>query len=522
LSKAVDIGKVSAKGSFNLLWGLVASTVISAVGTIFVARLLAPSEYGIYTIALTAPNLISNFTDWGVGQAMVRYIALYNSEGKTDSLRNIVVSGLVFKIILSLLLSLVSFFLSASLATVFHRPQIVSLIQIASLIILAQAFVGIAQGTFIGIERMELYSVTQIIFSTVKTILIPALVIIGMGVLGAVMGYTLTSYLSGLTGLALLWMLYKGFVGSEPHRWKIIASIKTMLKYGLPISISNMLGAFLGQFWSFLLPIFANDILIGNYSVANNFVVLVTFFSTPITTVMFPAFAKLDGQKDRETLKNVYQFSVKYAALLVVPAAFLLMVLSQPAVSILFGYKYTFAPLFLALLSAGYIITAFGSLSNGNLIMGQGKTKFMLKVSLILSAMGFPIGFILISQFGVIGLPITSNIVAIPIVIIELLWLKKNYGATIDLASSGKIILSSGIAASVTYSFVYFTAFSSLAKLIIGIVIFVFTFVPAALLTRALTVADINNLRGMVPEIRHFHRLFNFVLNLLEKLVNAL
>jgi len=63
MSKAAEIAKVSAKGGFHLFWGLVASTVISAVGTIIIARVLSPSEYGLYTIALTAPNLIAMFRD---------------------------------------------------------------------------------------------------------------------------------------------------------------------------------------------------------------------------------------------------------------------------------------------------------------------------------------------------------------------------------------------------------------------------------------------------------------------------
>ena len=41
MSKAADMARVLAAGGFQLLWGLVVSTVISAVGTIFIARLLA-------------------------------------------------------------------------------------------------------------------------------------------------------------------------------------------------------------------------------------------------------------------------------------------------------------------------------------------------------------------------------------------------------------------------------------------------------------------------------------------------
>ena len=82
MSKAADMAKISAKGSFHLLWGLVISTIISAVATIFVARLLGSDLYGLYGIVLTAPNLIGVFRDWGINSAMVRYTAQYRSENQ--------------------------------------------------------------------------------------------------------------------------------------------------------------------------------------------------------------------------------------------------------------------------------------------------------------------------------------------------------------------------------------------------------------------------------------------------------
>jgi len=51
VSKAIRMAKVSAKGRFNLFWGLATSTIIPAVGVILVARLLSPPEYGIVAIA---------------------------------------------------------------------------------------------------------------------------------------------------------------------------------------------------------------------------------------------------------------------------------------------------------------------------------------------------------------------------------------------------------------------------------------------------------------------------------------
>ncbi len=522
MSKAAEMAKVSAKGSFHLLWGLVASTVISAVGTVFVGRLLSPSEFGLYSIAFAAPNLISLFRDWGVTTAVTKYTAQYKSENKIANVKSIFVAGLVFETVLGLSLTIVSFFLSGFLATsVFNRPLIVPLIQIAASTILTGAFFGTAQAAFTGIERMELNSITLLIQSIFKSILVPAFVILGMEALGAVTGYAITMVLSSAVSLMLLRVIYRELQMPAGFRLEIVKNMGIMLKYGLPVSISNILSGFRSQFYLFVLAIFATNLTVGNVSVSNTFGVIITFFSAPILTVMFPAFSKLDPEKDGETLKNVYRFSVKYAALFVIPVAFLLAALSYPAVFTLFGNKYATAPFFLTLMSVTTLLPAFGNLSNSNLINGIGKTRFNLELSLIAALIGLPLGFVLIRQFGAIGYIIVSVVDGLPSVIICLYWLKKNYGVTVDLSSSAKIILSSGTAAAVTYFAISIMPFSSWLRLIVGMVIFIFAVLSAILSTRAINRTDVNNLRGMLAELGALRRFFNFLLNILEKLMTV-
>ena len=95
-----------------------------------------------------------------------------------------------------------------------------------------------------------------------------------------------------------------------------------MLGYGIPVSIGTILTGLLTVFYSYILAFYVTDnALIGNYNLAINFSILITFFATPVTTMLFPAFSKLDYRKDHDTLKNVFQYSVKYASLIVVPVA---------------------------------------------------------------------------------------------------------------------------------------------------------------------------------------------------------
>ncbi|MGA3291338.1 MAG: flippase [Candidatus Bathyarchaeia archaeon] len=523
MTKAVEMARVSAKGSFHILWGLVASTIISAVGTIIIARLLGPDNYGLYAIALTAPNLISTFRDWGINTAMIKYSAQYNSENNVAKIRSIFVSGVLFEIVLGLLLSLLSFVLSPFLAMSFNRPAIAPLIQIASFFILTGALVTAATAAFTGIEKMHLYSFMLIIQSIIKTILIVTLVLLGLHTLGAVTGYTVGGAFAGLTGVLLMWTMYKSMPKPTHSKLEIISNIKTMFKYGLPLSIGNILTGFQTQFFTYILAIYVlNNATIGNYNVALNFLVLIGFFATPVTTMLFPAFSKLDPQKDKEVLKNVFQFSVKYASLVVVPVTAMVIALAQPAIGTIFGDKYVQAPLFLVLLSVSYLYAAFGSLSESNLITGQGYTAFLLKLTILGVAIGFPLSFVLISQFGVIGLIVAGLINGLPSLFIGLRFIKKHFEVSVDWVSSAKILFSSAIAAVLTYVLISQLAFSSPIQLVIGIIVFVVVFLFATVVTRTVNRADVSNLREIVDALGPLRKPLLFLLNLIEKLMTIL
>jgi hypothetical protein len=99
---------------------------------------------------------------------------------------------------------------------------------------------------------------------------------------------------------------------------------------------------------------------------------------------------------------------------------------------------------------------------------------------------------------------------------------KKNYGLTVDWRSSAKILLSSAIAAVLTYLLNSELGFSSWRLLIIGVIFFTFVFVAATLLTQTINKYDIENLRGMVGDLGIIGKIFNHILNFIERLMKTL
>jgi O-antigen/teichoic acid export membrane protein len=523
MTKATEMARVSAKGGFHVLWGLVLSTVISAVGTIFIASLLGADNYGLYGIALTAPNLIATVRDLGITSGMIKYSAQYNSEGNVAKIRNILFSGLLFEALIGIILSLVSFGLSDFLANVFNRPTITPLIQIASFFVLTGALMNTAAAAFTGLERMHLNSFVQIIQSVLKTVLILVLVLLGLGTEGAVWGFTLSTLFAGIIGVLLVYTMYKSLPRPIGGKFEFFGSVKIMLKYGLPVSIGSIITAVLTYFYTFLMAIYVTDnAVIGNYNVALNFVVLITFFASPVTTMLFPAFSKLNADRDRDLLRSVFQFSVKYASLIVVPVTFMVMALAVPAIGTVFQDKYVSAPLFLALLSISYIFTALGNLSVGNLLNGQGYTRYNLKMTLVTVVLGFPTSFVLISQFGVIGLIATTLLVGLPSLYLSLRFIKHRFGVGVDWVSSTKITFSSGVAGILTYLIISLLHFPDPVELLVGVVAFVALFIFVAIITRTITSAEAKYVRDIVNGLGPLRGPLNFFVSIVEKLMHVI
>jgi O-antigen/teichoic acid export membrane protein len=517
VNEALEMGKTSATGSFQLLIGVAVSTVIMAVGAIILGRLLTPAEYGLYGIVLIPLTTINLFRDWGINSAMTKYIASLRASQKEEEIGPVIAAGLIFEIASGIALSLLSLALAVFIATtVFHRPDSARFLQVISVSIIAGSLLAASQGVFVGFERMELNSFTLICQAIVKVAVGPILVFLGYSVLGAVIGYGAGFIAAGTIGLATFYItLYRplGKKGSS----NIMKTLRTMLDYGLPLGISSILGGILTQIYLFMAPIFVSDTLYGNYLTASNFTVLLTFLTTPISTVLFPAFAKLDTENNDELVKTVFASSIKYTSILLVPSTMAMMTLSSPMIGALYGEKYVYGPFFLTIAVIVNLFALLGSLSAGNLLSGLGETRILMIQSIITLIIGLPLGFILIPMLGITGLIIASTVAGVPSMSWVLYWIWKQHRAKADFKSSAKILVASAIAAFAAYLPTIFLNTANWIKLITGLAIFLIVYVLGAPLIGAVSLTDINNLRTMFSGIDIVSKIINIPLTAAEK-----
>jgi len=523
MEKSLEMGITSARGSLHLFLGVALSTVIMAVGTIVLARLLMPAEYGLYTVALAPSLMIGLFGDWGISSAITKYTACARVENKEEDIRGIIAAGLIFEAMAGLALSLISFFLATFIASaIFHRPESTPLISFASFTIFANSLLVAIQSSFAGFERMELSSITMICQSVVKTVASPLLVLLGLGALGAMIGYTVSFLAATIIGVVVLYFaLLRSLKRTQVNRSQIYRTLRAMLRYGVPLSASTIVAGFQLQFYSFMMAFYCDNVTIGNYQAANNFAVLLTFVTVPISTVLFPAFAKVDPKNEQELLRTIFTSSVKYTALFLVPATMGVMILAKPMVSSLFGETYTYAPYFLTLYVISNLFTVFGGLSMRSLLAGVGETKVIMKLSLLTLIFGLSLAFLLVPAFGVVGVILGNLFAGLPSLFWGLHWVLRHYHVKAEVKSSAKILLASTLAALPAYLITNALRTSEWVRLVIGITIFLAIYIFTAPTIGAVTQTDINNLRAMFSGMGLLSKLINIPLTIAERIAKS-
>ena len=295
--------------------------------------------------------------------------------------------------------------------------------------------------------------------------------------------------------------------------------LKPLLKFGIPLAITTILTGILSPFFSFMMALYVSNAVIGNYKIASNFAILLTLFSFPISTVLFPAFSKVDPQKEKSLLKTIFASSVKYTSVLLAPASLGMFALSGPLIETIYANKWIYSPSLLALVAIGNLFVIIGALSIVSLLIALGETKQLMKINLIDLAFAVPLALILTPTFGMYGVIVGGVLANVPGLLWGLRFAWKRYGITVDFKSSAKLLLASVVATVATYLFLYFLVAPSWVQLLTGAVLFITVYLIVVPIVGAINQADINILQELFSELGIMAGILKIPLKFMERVL---
>jgi O-antigen/teichoic acid export membrane protein len=451
----------------------------------------------------------------GVNQALIKYISQYRFDDKPHIRRALIETGIFLNLMVGVILTSVTYFSASFLAdSIFKQPEIAPLIRLCSFTLLGQTIFNTANSVFIGYERMGIISIVDILNSVLRSIVGPVLVFLGWGAVGAVYGNVASIIVAGLAGLIMVGAIWR----SEPKSsevFNIVECAKLMLLYGYPLFFSGLFSGVTPNITNFLLAFYVAPAHIGNFQAATRFGVLVTFFTVPINTVMFPLFSKLEHQID--ALKVVFVDSIKYLGLIIYPIIALVIAVAPEIISVLYGQGYPYAETYLKLFMLTFIPIGLGSISTNNIIVIKN-TRIIFYKSLLNFALTIPLGIILIPRYGVPGLIISSITGSLPSFIYGLHWIKKKQHITPDYAAALKTLIAAAISGFTTNLYLNTVQLNLWIKLITSGILFLLIYIGLVLLLRILKHQDLNNLENITRDLGPLSPIIKHIINLLRPL----
>jgi O-antigen/teichoic acid export membrane protein len=515
------IAQKAARGGLFLFFGNASSTVILAVGIIIVARLLGPSSYGLYTLALVIPTLLVSLSDAGMNFALVRLPARLRAEGDFARANRFIRLGLLLKLAISTVAFIVCYLGSTLIArTVLNRPELGPFLQIASLMIVFQAVVDATSNSFIGQDLMQYSAGVQIMQAVLKGTLGPALVLVGLGIAGALSGYVVSLAAAGLTGATLL--ITRHARSSNQTTNPASMDVRALLGYALPLYLALVLSVFLIQYQSIVLAHFASNVEIGNFGATWNFTTLMMILVYPITTAMFPMFSKMDPKSQKTELARGFVLAVKYTSLLMIPASVAVMIFSRDLIYLTYGSGYTFAPQYLVLLSALYLLTAISYLVLGSFLNGVADTKTVVKMSVLTLAVYLPLGPALVWLWGPYGLLVAYIVSNAASTVYGIRQASVRFDARPDLRAGGRILLAALGAAVPTVGLILLDgAGAGVVNLIVGGLLYMLVYLTLAPILGAVDKQDVLNLRTLLAGTRIVATLLNPVFDYEMRLLSV-
>lgn len=286
-------------------WLVLAQVLTKIIGffyTIFLARNLGVSDFGLYTVALAYFSIISSFADFGFNRYLIREIA-------RDKLK---VSELLCNIImLRLTLTSVIFgIFSFSLYILDPDKLRVSLILLTVLAILPQAIALTFDGIFVALQRLQ-FSALALIISSITTVLFGFYFItLGFGPMGAVNALIVGQV---LYVLALFIFLY--FHKALSFSKVTMLILKQALIGSLPYGLLGVLGLLYFRIDTVLLSYIKGNYQTGLYGIAYRFLEAIIFIPSSFAAALFPSLAKLHGNNLVE-MKKLYYKSLKLMVVL--------------------------------------------------------------------------------------------------------------------------------------------------------------------------------------------------------------
>jgi O-antigen/teichoic acid export membrane protein len=267
------------------------------------------------------------------------------------------------------------------------------------------------------------------------------------------------------------------------------------------------------------MSLFASNSELANFQLTTYFTSLTTILVFPFQS-LFPSFAQLSS--DYKKLKQFFQISTKYTAIIIIPVTIAISIMSEELVLTFFGSDYQLASGFLSLYILPNLYSGIGLMVFPHLLRGVGKTKIIMISNVINAIIFFPLAPFLFSYLGIYGL-IVAHIVSKSITnIYKILVVAKEVKVIPNFQAAIRIYIAAFLAIVLPLIFLNLSNFNSVLNLLIASSTFLFSYLVLLPVTKGINLQDVDTFDALISRNKILNRLITPLLYLETKIIKRL
>ncbi len=390
------MGSKTVNVASYVLIGRILTFLFTGTALVIVTRLLGPSQYGTYTLAIAFGGMFGSIGYFGIGTALNKFVSEYKQASKRDEMGMIISNSMVLLLISGVVLSAICIVFSSIISQfVFHTGSLSYVIDLVAFYIIASMLFGSFYDTMIGFGNGKHIALMAAVEAVVQASVSIPLALGGLGALAPIIGLIIGYSAGFIIGISLIFKYNDIVLGRIS-----VSYMKKILGFAAPIASYNVFANLTSNIAIIFLGYFAISSVIGNVGVASRAGSLVSVIFDSIGFALLPAFsAALADKKLKKHLGRIYGYTVYLAMAFVGPLLFYMGIFSDPFSALVFGKSYTYAPFYISILCLGLLVGIAGTYA-GTLLISANKVRKVFKYNIIVNSIIFALVISLVPYFG--------------------------------------------------------------------------------------------------------------------------
>ena len=360
------------------------SQLISFIVSIFLARLLSPSEFGLVAMILVFIAISQTIIDSGLSQSLIRMDHPTTTDYSTIFYFNIFSSIGLYGLL---------FIIAPQISRFYNEESLIILLRVLGLIIIIKSLFLIQLTKLTKEMNFKLQAYITIPTSLASGLISIFLALSGFGIWSIIFYRLSSEFINGI----LIWY----FVKWRPRFVFSFSDLKYHFKFGINLMFASIIDTVFRNIYTLIIGKYFLSAQLGFFNRASSFQRLpVQSIGRILNKVTFPLFSEI--KDDNLRLKNIYMILLRQIMFIISPILIFMGVLAEPIVIFLFTEKWLPMIPYLRILLIGGILYPIHSY-NLNILKVKGRSDLFLKLEIIKKII-IIISIIIGMQWGVIGL----------------------------------------------------------------------------------------------------------------------